>query len=438
MRKSLDVSVAAIFLDSAEPVAIEIAPDLEGAEWLRFAEAHAFMKSPDADEIWIADLAGAKWPLQGDFRLPDSVARFLAVTSFGQEGRGRIVVLDKAPRSKTPETARILDDLALIAAQHLALQERLQAAEDNEAQFRLLAEASTDTLVRGDLDGNRLYISPSVRTLLGYEPEELIGRKATELTHPHDAPRFRELMLDVREGRLDVAISEQRQRRKDGSWVWLEACLRLTHDAATSAPNGYVASVRDISRRKELEGQLQWKADHDDLTGMASRAAFDRSLSEMLVDAKADQSDLTVCYIDLDRFKQINDLFGHQVGDAVLVETAHRLRSSFGKGALIGRLGGDEFVVALSGMPGEAIRCAERFLAATERPIRCAPHEVVARASIGISSAGQLGGSPGQLLSAADQALYEAKARGRNTIYVFDQHSRQDYLPQRDQASSCG
>jgi PAS domain S-box-containing protein len=127
---------------------------------------------------------------------------------------GSLCVADTSVRTLTGEQRHQLDDLAQIAASHLRLLADLREASRREALYRLLAENSTDTIVRGNLDGVRLYISPAVRTLLGYEPEELIGRKASELVHPDDAEDFARLMRDVRHGRIDVGSTEQRQRRK--------------------------------------------------------------------------------------------------------------------------------------------------------------------------------------------------------------------------------
>jgi len=132
---------------------------------------------------------------------------------------GAICLMDRSVRAFSSEQREQLENLAQMASTHLKTQQQLRMASEQEALFRLLADNSTDTIVRGNLSGVRLYISPAVRELLGYEPHELIGRRASEIVHPDDAEVFRHLMNDVREGRIDFALSEQRQRHKDGSWA---------------------------------------------------------------------------------------------------------------------------------------------------------------------------------------------------------------------------
>nr|WP_250152480.1 diguanylate cyclase [Ancylobacter radicis] len=331
----------------------------------------------------------------------------------------RLAVFDTRPRDFDADQRRRLLDLGTLAGQALQLSWQAELARLQETEFRLLAETSTDTIVRGNLEGIRLYISPSVRALLGYEPEELIGHRAIDIVHPDDRESFGALMAEIRAGKLETGASEVRQRHKDGHWVWMEASVRLTHDPATGAANGYVASVRDIQRRKQAESHLEYLASHDTLTGLANRAVFDRRLAEAVLQAQRDGRRFALFCMDIDGFKRINDTFGHQAGDAVLREAARRFQAAIGDDDTAVRLGGDEFaLIRMLDNTDAAVSVttmAGRLIDAMARPILFRAHEIQATLSIGIALAPQDGLDVDQILSAADRALYAAKLGGRNT-----------------------
>ncbi|MCW2244592.1 diguanylate cyclase (GGDEF)-like protein/PAS domain S-box-containing protein [Azospirillum fermentarium] len=372
------------------------------------------------DGAWAAVTAPGVWP-DDPVVTEDGVGhppvRFFACVPFGRCGTGRLCLYDIRPRRLDAHGRAALDDLAALAGQSLDLFRDACAAAGREADFRLLAETSTDTIVRGDLDGVRLYISPSVRTLLGYEPEELIGRRAAELVHPDDAPPFSAMMRRVRAGDLDIGVTEMRQRHKDGSWVWMEASVRLTHDPLSGEANGYVASVRGVAERKRTEARLEHLASHDPLTGLPNRALLARRLEEAIAGARDGRQPFALLCMDLDRFKPVNDTHGHQAGDAVLREVAARLRAVTRPSDTVARLGGDEFAVIhpIKASPAEAAAVAERLIQAVAQPFRVGDAPVSIGLSIGIVCAPVGGLDPGALLSAADRALYDAKTVGRST-----------------------
>lgn len=341
---------------------------------------------------------------------------------------GTLCLMDSSVRSLTDEHRLQVEELAQIICANLELQAAVRKASEQGSLYRLLADNSTDTIVRGNLDGVRLYISPAVRALLGYEPEELIGRKASEIVHSDDAEEFRLLMTDVREGRIDVAVSEQRQRHRNGSWVWLEAFVKLTRDES-GQPNGYVASVRDVSRRKEIESRLAHSALHDPLTGLPNRALLHERLSQEVSRASITENGFALLYLDLDRFKHINDKFGHEAGDALLRMVAARFRSTIRANDTLARLGGDEFVVvqtAAGNLRAGAIRLAARLIEAASEPIDFNGMTMCVGLSVGIAFAPAAGIDVDGLLRAADRALYEAKEAGRNQYRVFEAGSASD------------
>jgi len=336
---------------------------------------------------------------------------------------GSICLLDTSTRVFTEPERSHLEDLAHIVSLGLTVTASLRQASRQEALYRLLANHSTDTVVRGNLDGVRLYISPAVRTLLGYEPEELIGRRAAEIVHPDDADDFRKLMEDVRAGRIDQALIELRQRHKDGSWVWIEASIILTRDEGSGAADGYVVSVRDVGRRKEAESRLEHTASHDPLTGLPNRILFDRRLAREVARTSRTGNGFALLCLDLDQFKPANDTFGHQAGDAVLRTAASRFRSLVRADDMVARLGGDEFVVIQSigddlSIPTHVL--AQRLIDTMSEPVRFNGTEITIGLSIGIALATSGTLDSDSLLREADQALYQAKKSGRNTYAIFE------------------
>lgn len=345
--------------------------------------------------------------------------RWLASIPFGADGAGQIELFGTQVQEMPANGIRMLSDLRHMATQYLVLQQRARRASEGEAFFRLLAENSTDTIVHGDLEGTRRYVSPSVKTLLGYEPAELIGKKAITLTHPDDIPAFGEVLRQVREKNLDVGVIEMRQRHADGSWVWMEAQIKLVRDSCQEI-TGYVASVRAIGKRKDQENQLTRLASYDSLTDLPNRAFFERFLSQEIARIDRGVHRLVLLYMDVDGFKQVNDSLGHLVGDWVLRELAMRFRSVLRSSDIVARLGGDEFTAIIQvEQLAEGLALAERLIASVAIPFRHENADIRIGLSVGIARVPEDGVDPRKLMSRADQALYEAKRRGRNTFAVF-------------------
>ncbi len=349
--------------------------------------------------------------------LPEEGAAFPAEMPVRIVRRAGIVLLVFGASPAVDEAEIVL--VAELAAGQTAAAEAIAAARREAVFFRQIAEASTDTLVRGDLMGRRHYVSPSVRSLLGYAPEELVGLQAIDIVHPDDMPAMLRLVARIRDGTLKQGAVEIRQRALDGSWVWMEALVRLTLDPVTGVPDGYVASVRDIRRRKSIEQQLEHLATHDALTGLPNRAFLQTRLRQEFARlARSGQGFALMC-IDLDRFKAINDNLGHQAGDAVLRMVADRLRARLRGEDTLARIGGDEFVaLQCTGDDPEAAarETAGRLVAALDTPLDVEGHRLDVGISIGIAVAYRDGDGPKDgvaLYRAADDALYRAKNSGR-------------------------
>ncbi len=332
---------------------------------------------------------------------------------------GTLMVADSAARPFPPEDRRKLELLARVASEHLRLLLANCQGSKQEALYRVLAENTTDTIVRGNLEGVRLYISPSVQMLLGYTPQDLIGKRAIEIVHPDDADEFRGMLRDVLEGNVEIGVNEHRQRHKDGSWVWLEALVKLTLDEVTGVPDGYVASARNVSQRKEAELRLSHMATHDPLTGLPNRFLLNERLRQEILRFKRTGMGFALLCLDLDSFKPVNDQFGHGMGDALLRATAARLRAAVREEDMVARVGGDEFVIIQTSScnePQAAIRLAERLIDAISRPYELSGLPLSIGVSIGIATAHTPFAALDTegLMKMADQALYRAKAAGKN------------------------
>ncbi len=351
---------------------------------------------------------------------PGGIRFFAAAPIFGQPGipAGVLCLTDTVARAVDQDRRRRLDDLATIASARLRAQFQKRALEEQVTLYRTLVENSADTLVRGGLDGIRQYVSPSLRSLLGFGPEELVGTRASGFVHPDDLPEFTAMMRGLMDGSIGSFTTEHRHQHKDGSWVWLEAFVQATRDPVTGEQDGYVTSVRGTARRKELETRLVHSASHDPLTELPNRALLYERLDLLLANA----TEFALFCLDLDGFKQVNDRFGHGAGDAVLQDVAHRLRSCVDSGDTVARRGGDEFVaiqVCSATQPEAAITLAQRMIREVAAPMDLDGVPINIGLSVGIAFVPGAGTDVDGVLRAADAALYRAKQAGRNGYRIF-------------------
>ncbi len=301
--------------------------------------------------------------------------------------------------------------------------------EASEMRFRLLAEASRDVIVLAGLDGERKYVSPAATELLGWSQEEMLGADYLKCTHPEDTCKVDAMFRECREGKDTGAIS-YRGRKKDGTYLWMESTIRLFRDIATGEAAGFVYILRDISERKIAEDKLQ-DAFHtveqlamvDGLTGVANRRLLDETLNREWMRALRDGTSLSLLLIDVDFFKLYNDLYGHLAGDSCLQLIANTIQENLRRPPdLLARYGGEEFVVILPNTPhAGAEKMSEKILKTVEQcaiPHRGSPYGAVT-VSLGCATMiATMESSPKDLVKAADDAMYRAKANGRNRIQL--------------------
>jgi diguanylate cyclase (GGDEF)-like protein/PAS domain S-box-containing protein len=296
-----------------------------------------------------------------------------------------------------------------------------RALAERERLFRTLIEQATDTITVIAADGTITYESPSLLSVLGYDPEDLVGRNIFDFVHDRDRARaMAQMDLLLRRPRLTARLEVDFLHR-DGSWRTLEAVARNLLDDETV--EGVIINARDVTERKTAEARLLHDAFHDRLTLLPNRALFLDRLDHRLQRAqRGDAAPFAVLFLDLDRFKLVNDSLGHSVGDELLVALARRLRMALRPGDTVARLGGDEFAMLLDGANLDVAQIvADRIHADLRGPVQLTEHELFMTVSVGIVSHQPLYARGEDMLRDADLAMYQAKDRGRARHEVFDE-----------------
>jgi diguanylate cyclase (GGDEF)-like protein/PAS domain S-box-containing protein len=290
------------------------------------------------------------------------------------------------------------------------------ALRESEARYRLMAENSTDLISRTTARGVFVYASDAIRSLLGYEPAEVMGHSVLEYIEPEDHHIVRHYTRGLELREMPRTFS-YRARRKDGSLVWFETTSRPILHSVHGGIDEIVSVSRDISERRRAEEQIEYQAYHDALTGLPNQLLFRDRLTIALAHAKRQQKPLAVMFLDLDRFKLVNDTLGHSLGDELLRAVASRLRSVLREGDTIARMGGDEFTVLLGDLrtADDAAKTAQKLLDTVVQPVRIEGHELYVTTSIGIALYPNDGDTAEALLKNADTAMYRAKDAGRSS-----------------------
>ncbi|MFN8559682.1 MAG: EAL domain-containing protein [Dehalococcoidia bacterium] len=296
---------------------------------------------------------------------------------------------------------------------------QLRSSED---RFRALAERAAGGMIyryRCAPQPGFVYVSAAATRVCGYAPAEHFADPELHrrLAHPEDRDLLRALW-DGPDRQSGVVTA--RWVRKDGTVIWTEQEILAVHDAqgAVIGLDGY---VRDITERVQAEQRLTRQAFSDPLTGIPNRALFMDRLHQALARSRRSGRPVAVMFMDLDRFKAINDSIGHGGADDLLIAIGRRLSTLLRPGDTLSRFGGDEFTVLVEDIaePADAVRVADRFLHAMRRPFEVNGRAITVSTSIGVATPRPDRDRPADLLRDADTALYEAKARGRDRVVFF-------------------
>jgi len=323
--------------------------------------------------------------------------------------------------------------------QQLRLRRTKQRTTTREELFRIIGENAADMIAVVNVDGRRLYNSPSYERTLGYSPEELGSTSAFAQIHPED----RQKVLAAAEQARTTGIGkrlEYRIRHKDGSWLVFESSASVVLDAQGAAEKLVIVN-RDITERKRFEEKLKHDAFHDSLTDLPNRALLLDRLRHAYESAKRDQRrKYAVLLIDLDGFKIFNDTMGYTTGDQLIIDIGRRLTDCLrqhdtisspvgefsvlqpGGNELLARLGGDVFTVLLDPIhdPSDAMRVARRIQAALAPSLLVRERKVFTSASIGIALGSETYTKAEDILRDAAIAMYRAKVMGRSHCQLFD------------------
>ncbi|WP_370231910.1 putative bifunctional diguanylate cyclase/phosphodiesterase [Marinobacter nauticus] len=319
----------------------------------------------------------------------------------------------------------VLGKQSLIRA-HEMVQSRL---EKSEALHRYIVNSSPDIVFMLDETGRICFINNKVESLLGYQPSELCGQHFRHILDDRDVargtyalqgpnisadnPRVLEVRLKTRGSRKATRHFEITAFPVDPQ-TWPQT--GKTQGGCTGQPARYYGIARDVTERKEAEAFINFQAYHDLLTRLPNRALFKDRLELAITHARRSQQKLAVMFLDLDRFKVVNDTLGHAMGDRLLQAVTHRLEKCLRRGDTLSRFGGDEFTLLLPSIHGndDARNIARKLINALKAPFQLGDHEVFVGVSIGISVFPEAGETMDLLIQNADIAMYHVKARGKD------------------------
>ncbi len=310
------------------------------------------------------------------------------------------------------------------AEQHAAiLEEQSLALRESEERFRSAFNYAPIGIALVSPSGNWLKVNHALCEILGYSEEEFLDSNFQSMLFFDDLKVTLAKVQELLAGKFLTCQMEQRYLHKDKKTVWASWSVSAAVHAKSEHPN-LIFQIQDITDKKVAEDQLQYEAKHDALTNLPNRAFFMSRLEQALAKVKVSPNyQISVLFIDLDRFKIVNDSLGHFIGDQLLVGIADRLRDCLRPDDIVARLGGDEFTILVEGeyQQKEVLGIAERLQSKFSLPFDLSGHEIYSSASIGILHRSEKHLTPEDMMRDADTAMYHAKRAGKARHEVFDQ-----------------
>ncbi|MGH8986487.1 MAG: PAS domain S-box protein [Acidimicrobiia bacterium] len=309
-------------------------------------------------------------------------------------------------------------DGVIVTARDISERKRAEAQQrETDTQFQAAFAASPLGIGFADLTGQIVWVNRALAGIVGIAEDDLRAMKFQELSSPDEFEMERAETRRLLRGEIDSFLSEKRYDHPAGRTVWALLYVSLIRDT-DGKPKYVVGQLEDITERKQRELELTHDAEHDLLTGLQNRAGLRATLARMWAERSTERP-MAVLFGDLDRFKPVNDTFGHQAGDEVLAHVARRLQQVVRGGDVVARWGGDEFVVVCAGVADldEAATIGERIRLAMAEPFRVAAGEFRVGMSVGVAiDRGH--STPDELLADADAAAFRAKGEGRSCVAV--------------------
>ncbi|VVC77202.1 Cyclic di-GMP phosphodiesterase Gmr [Aquicella siphonis] len=330
-----------------------------------------------------------------------------------------LIVLYNAHAKQHPDGSLIMSRATMFdITEQKKVEKALQISEE---QFRNAMDIAPIGMAIVALDGQFIEVNHSLCQIVGYPKNELEKKSFQQITYPDDLSTDLVRLKQLTEGKIQSYHLDKRYIRKDGKIIWVQLTVSLQRDSLTHDPLFFISQVEDITERKLMEDKIRQLAYHDSLTRLPNRRMLIDRLNHAIALAKRHHHILAVMFLDLDKFKHINDTLGHDIGDELLKAVAVRLSLSLRKEDTIARLSGDEFVIVLNEINNalDAESVARKILDKMRQPFLIMGHELQSGISIGIAIFPQDGNDTIELLKHADSAMYASKESGTNQYQFY-------------------
>ena len=358
---------------------------------------------------------------------PELAERMAATLASGAPQDGVVVTVDghadgvRYVEFNIRRTRQADEQILLLIGQDITFkrQARLRLQESEEF-FRLTFSQAAVGIALLSREGRFVRVNRKLTQVVGFTEIELLQRFLHQITYQSDLLEDRALIRQLIDGEIRDFQRETRFVSKRGNTIWVTMSASAMREAV-SGQQRLIIAVEDISRRKQAEEALLRMANHDALTGLPNRALLQDRLAHAISQAQRARRQVGVMFIDLDRFKHVNDSLGHDAGDQMIIEIARRLARSLRESDTVARQGGDEFVVVLPDLGGadDAALVARKVLGELFQPLMLAGTELFPTGSIGIALYPRDGQDGTALLKAADTAMYRSKASGGNHFHFY-------------------